>query len=106
MRDKSDVGEILVGDARVHLGNQVKTLGVHLEPGLTVESHINRISKICRYNRRNIANIRHLFTTESTYALVKSQVISKLDYCNSLFINISKDFLSKLHLSKIQQPAL
>lgn len=46
--------------------------------------------------RRYIANIKHLLSTEATYLLVKSLLISRLDYCNSRFIIITKDLLSKL----------
>lgn len=52
---------------------------------------------------RNIGTIRKLITSEATNTLVRALVLSRLDYCNSLFYNVNKDLLQKLQ--RIQNSA-
>ena len=52
---------------------------------------------------RKIAYLRPLLSEEATKTLVMSFVISKLDYCNSLYFGISEQKLDKLQ--KIQNHA-
>ena len=50
---------------------------------------VSHLRKSCYLELRKIANIRSYLSDAATLKLVLSLVISKLDYCNSLFYNES-----------------
>ena len=65
--------------------------------------HINKLTSILFITIRKIAKIRHQIDKETTKILMQTLVLSKLDYCNSLFIGVNEYNLNKLQ--KIQNMA-
>ena len=61
--------------------------------------HISRSEEIALEIRR-ISSIRHLLTTKATAQLMCSFVLSRLDYCNSLLIDINCDQMHRLRKVK------
>ena len=59
---------------------------------------VSHLRKSCYLELRKIANIRSYLSDAATLKLVLSLVISKLDYCNSLFYNMSLENIHKLQL--------
>ena len=49
---------------------------------------------------RNIGKIRHLIPTHIAEMLVSSLVLSKLDYCNALLVNSSKENKKRLQVAQ------
>ena len=45
---------------------------------------------------QDISYIRNLLTTDAAHTLVRSRVISRLDYCNSLLVGLTERVLDKL----------
>ena len=73
----------------------VKDLGVIIDE-LTLNNHITYICKSCYHYLRNIHTVRPHLTTSSAKTIVHSVISAKLDYCNSLFVDIP-DFLSDFY---------
>ena len=63
-----------------------------------MDNAVSHLRKSCYLKLRNIANIRSYLSDAATLKLVLSLVISKLDYCNSLFYNISLENIHNLQL--------
>ena len=81
----------------------VRNLGVITDNELNMKDHISHVSKLCYHQIRNIWKIRNYLSLEATKKLVQALVISRLDYCNSLFYKISEAQLDKLQ--RIQNSA-
>ena len=61
--------------------------------------HINSIVKSCYFHLRRLGQIRPLLTQEAANSIAVSTVISRIDYCNSVFWGLSDkdiDILQKL----------
>ena len=69
-----------------------------LQNNLSMDHAVSHLNKSCYLELRKIANIRSYLSDAATLKLVLSLVISKLDYCNSLFYNMSLEHIHKLHL--------
>ena len=65
--------------------------------------HISRSAYHRHLEIRRISSIRHLLTTKATAQLMHSCVVGRLDYCNSLLIDISCDQMYMLQ--KVQNQA-
>ena len=67
----------------IHMSEHVKFLGVYLDTAMTLEK---QISTTCRraYMRR-INSIRQYLPESAAKTIIQMMVVSRLDYCNSLY---------------------
>ena len=70
---------------------------------LTMDQHVNNIASHCYKILKDIGSIRKSITKDRLEKLVHAVISSRLDYCNSLFMNISQENLRKLQ--KLQNTA-
>ena len=83
-------------------GNQVQTvekvrdLGVLIDSNLTLNNQINNVVRITSYHIRNIAFIKKYIDEDSVKRLIMNMVISRIDYCNSIYHGLPKFQLKKL----------
>jgi hypothetical protein len=82
---------------------KAKYLGVHLDNRLSFNSQINSVCSSCNYYLKEISSIRSFIGKAECESLVNAFVTSRLDYCNSLYVGISKTLISKLQ--KVQNSA-
>ena len=73
----------------------VKYLGAHLDKTLT-QKHISSISCASFLQLRRIASIRPYLSQSAAARLVAAMVISRLDYCNSVFIGLPAHQIARL----------
>jgi len=60
----------------------VKFLGVQMDSGLTMTTHVNRTMSACFYQLRRLKVARRSLPLESAKSMVNAFVTSRLDYCN------------------------
>ena len=75
---------------------EVRNLGVILDSSLKFEKHVSMIVKSCNFQLRNLYTVKRFLDRESLITLVHSLVISRVDYCNSLFLGLPHYVLRKL----------
>ena len=73
-----------------------RNLGVVFDSALNFKSHISGITRACYYHIRDMRRLRGFLTASVAKTIATSLVGSKLDYCNSLFYNITEREISKL----------
>jgi len=74
-----------------------RNLGIIFDSTLSMSDHISSVSKSCFLSIRDLRRIRNIdFSTARTIAT--SLIRSKLDYCNSLFLNLPQCQLGRLQL--------
>ena len=65
-----------------------KSLGVMLDNDTAMKRQISAVRQTSFNTLHNLRNIKEYLAVDTKLALVKSLVLSKLDYCNSLYMNI------------------
>ena len=91
---------ITIGDTVVDCSSQVNDLGVIFDRVLSLRQHVYYTSKTCRFHLRNINRIRKYILQDTSVVIVKSLVMSRLDYSNGLFYALFLDckrFKTLLH---------
>ena len=68
--------------------DRVRNLGVHMDQHLTITHHVTAVCAACNYHTYRLSSIRHYLTTEVTKSAENALVTSRLDYCNSLLVNL------------------
>ena len=92
-----------VGSHDISFKSHIKSFGVYIDATLSMAKHIDRIKCLSYLEIRRISSVRHLLTRKVTVQLMCSFVLSRLDYCNSLLIDITSDQMYRLQ--KIQNHA-
>ncbi|KAI4905440.1 hypothetical protein NFI96_016754, partial [Prochilodus magdalenae] len=92
-------------DLAISLGNSLitptedaRSLGVILDGQLSFSARIANLTRSCRFLLYNIWWICPFLSQEATQVLVQSQVISGLDYCNSLLAGLPLRAIGPLQL--------
>ena len=90
------VGSLVIGDDRVEVRDDIKILGVHLDPTLSMNAQVKAVIKASNFHIRALRHVRRGLTLESTKMIALGLVTSRLDYCNSLLYGTSKTNTAKL----------
>jgi len=78
----------------IHLPNNVlpvesaRDLGVIFDKNLSFAQHISAVSKSCFHNIRELRRIRYTLNQTTACTIATSLIHSKIDYCNSLLLNL------------------
>src|SRR6218665_1164311 len=75
----------------------VRNLGVTFDPHLSFSNHISNLSRSCFMHIRD-SRIRPMLDFKTASTIATSIVHSKLDYCNSLFLNLDSSQIHRLQL--------
>ena len=75
-----------------------RNLGVIFDSNLSFSDHISDISKTCFAHIRDLKRIRNTLDHTTACTIATSLIHSKLDYCNSLFLNLNCQQTNRLQL--------
>ena len=75
-----------------------RNLGVTFDSNLSFSDHISYISKTCFAHLRDLRRIRNTLDHTTACIIATSLIHSKLDYCNSLFLNLNCQQTNQLQL--------
>src|SRR6218665_1433100 len=74
----------------------VRDLGVLLDSELTFSHHVDQVCRSCYYQLRQLRVIAHSLTFNAAVSLVHALVLSRLDYCSSIFTGLPGVWMEKL----------
>ena len=87
---------IVIDNCSVPLADEVKCLGVTIDSALTFSKHVLSLVRTCYFQLRQLRSIRRSLTVDTCHALVRSLIISRLDYCNGIPTGVLADLLNRL----------
>ena len=91
-----EFGTLEVSNTHLHPSVSARNLGIILDSKLSFKDHINSVVKCCNFHIRNLYAVRRFLDRESLISLVHSFIVSRVDYCNSLFLGLPNYLLRKL----------
>ena len=78
--------------------SSARNLGIIFDSDLSFSDHISYILKSCFSHIRDLRRIRNTLDHKTACTIATSLIHSKLDYCSSLYLNISNQQLNRLQL--------
>ena len=93
---KNTATSINLGNTNIAFSSTVKNLGVLIDESLTFVPHIKNCRKTSFFKLKNLRHIRNYFNRSSFESIINALITSKLDYCNSLFINLPASYITLL----------
>lgn len=92
----NDFGVLNLGNVELAPVEIAKNLGVMFDSSLSFTNHINSVVKTCNYHICSLYIICWFLQKENVLALVHSLIVTRVDYCNSLFLGFPNVVLRKL----------
>ena len=68
---------------------EVKDLDMLLDPRLTCDKHIQALSSSCISKLGQLGRVKHKFDQPTLATIIETLVISKINYCSTVWSNIS-----------------
>ena len=87
---------VKIGSSNIKTVTVLRNLGVSIDRNLTMKNQILNTVKICHHYLRNIAFIRKYLNEDTLKMLMYNHIMSRLDYCNSLYYELPNVLLKKL----------
>ena len=100
IRNFQQGNKIRINNCDITITDHARNLGVIFDKNLTMTKHINNIVKLINLNLRNVAFIKKYLDKKTITMLIINYIVSRLDYCNSLYINLQKKELKKLQYAQ------
>ena len=94
----SDPTLLMPSNVTITPADTARNLGVIFDSSLTMSDHISSVSKSCFLSIRDLRRIRNTLDLHTAQTIASSLIHSKLDYCNSLFLNLPRTQLDRLQL--------
>ena len=94
---------LTVGSTDIPFSSTARNLGFHFSKDMSISTHVQTVCRKAYIDLRRISYIRHLLSEDATKTFLSAFVLSKLDYCNSLFSGCPQNQLDKLQ--KVQNSA-
>ena len=93
---KVNCDSVVLYGVNIKTSREVTLLGVVIDKELKFTSHIKRLTGRCYYQLRKLRTVRRALSKETSKLLVHALIISRLDYCNSVFNNVAAVHLHPL----------
>uniref|UniRef100_A0A803TXA2 Reverse transcriptase domain-containing protein n=1 Tax=Anolis carolinensis TaxID=28377 RepID=A0A803TXA2_ANOCA len=78
--------------------SSVKSLGVSWDPLLTMEAQVSAVSRSAFFHLRQARRLAPFLSRNDLATVIQATVISRLDYCNALYIGLPLSVIRKLKL--------
>ena len=85
---KVSIDSLTVGSESVLKSSTARNLGVLIDEHLSLIPQIYSVVKSCRYHLRSMWKIRRFLSADTAKALAHSMILSRVGYCNSLYLNM------------------
>ena len=77
---------------------EVKDLGMLVDSHLTYDKHIQALSSSCISKLRQIGRVKHNFDQSTLATIIDTLVMSKINYCSTVWSNTSDGNIKKIQL--------
>ena len=88
--------EINIAGNIIRLVDRVRNLGVIIDSQLTFSEHVAKLVNTSYYHLRQMRSVRKSLTVDSSHALARALILSRLDYCNCLLSGIPDLLMRRL----------
>ena len=87
---------VSISGHNIPFSQSVRNLGVFIDETLSMDVHIENLCRILFCQLCRLGKIRPFLSTDAANKLAVSFVLTRLDYCNSLFAGLPHNKLKKL----------
>ena len=86
----------VVAGSEIDCSSKLKCLGFMFDPLLSCDSQVDSVVSACNYHLKAFRHIRPALSEDLAATVGRAIVMSRLDYCNSLYAGLSQSNLDRL----------
>ena len=98
LKTSQNLEVIFINNEPVKVESVLKNLGTWFDENLTLRAQVMSVVRSTNLQLRNISYIRKYLTISSLKTIATQQILSRIDYCNSLYIGLPNSLLRKLQV--------
>ena len=83
--------------------DKVKNVGVYIDNNMNMDKHVNTVVSHCYKILKDIWRIKRFLSRQRLEQLIHAIISHRLDYCNSVLINISKENINSKKFKMLQR---
>ena len=87
---------LIVDQTSVSRSQSARNIGVNFDDEMLLKQHISTVCQTAFFHLRSTGQIRRYLTEDACTTLLDSLVSTRIDYCNSLLVNLPACSLQKL----------
>ena len=87
-----------IGQSVIQQTSTVHNLGVQLRLDLTINDLVSAVFRSCNYNIRQLRTVHSALSRDALRDAAYALVLSRLDYCNSLYVNAPMTQMRRLQM--------
>ena len=92
----TNTNSIQIGNSSIALSKTVRCLGVVLDPAMSFKEHVAGLTNACYYHLRQLRSVRRSLSVDSCHVLVRTLILSRIDYCNGLLGGATNAMLDRI----------
>ena len=73
---------IIISGVPIQPSSTVRDLGAYIDSDMSYTDYVTRLTRTCFFHIRRLRSIRRSLTVDSSHALVRALILTRLDYCN------------------------
>ena len=85
-----------IGTELIEPSEEVRNLGIIFDSQMSMCAHITGLCKSISFQLRNVSRIRRFLDQDTCHLIIRSLVLSRLDYGNALLLGMNKSDLTRL----------
>ena len=85
-----------IGDDVINPSKDIRNLGIMFDDVMSMSTQVTTLSRSIIYHLRNITRIRRFMDSDTCSNVVRSLVLSRLDYGNALLLGANISHLNRL----------
>ena len=85
-----------IKESNIECTRQLISLGITIDEHLSLNDQIRETCRICNFFLRKLYSVKHYLSYENRNLLARCLILSRLDYCNSLYVGLPKFLIEKL----------
>ena len=97
-------GTFLKSGKCIRFNDNVKYLGIFLDSLLSFEDQVQKVTSLSYTSMRNISQVKNCLSQQNLETFVHAFISSHLDYCNIIYLGLSRKLINKLQ--KLQNAAI
>ena len=82
--------DVFIDNIRIIPSQKIKYLGITIDNKFNFDDHMSTVCRKANFHLYNIRYIRKFISKDLTTMLIKAMVFSSTNYCNSIYLGLSK----------------
>ncbi len=88
--------DLTIGGCKIQVSPIIRNLGCYFDANMSLTAHVDNLRRTVLFHTKNLWRIRRYIDKNTCHHVARALIISRLDYCNSLFSQLSATNINRM----------